>query len=260
MDLPDDGIVLSENGASHNMPSKFIAAMAKHRNWQREKNAARGLAAGISAHPQVGVRREASLVNLPRRDFQSVAGMRYRLESVQIQEESGERPSECSQIKNPPAPSDVVGVCLRRLKKQPFERGYMTINSIRWLGLAVLLLVVTACSVSADKEQNKLSAPAADADNTARNDRDSSGATKTPLDQGQNAQDIEISANIRKAILEDDSLSSNAHNVKIITSGGTVTLRGPVKSTQEKAAIESKARQVAGVTRVDSFLEIEAGR
>jgi osmotically-inducible protein OsmY len=56
----------------------------------------------------------------------------------------------------------------------------------------------------------------------------------------------------------DDSLSSNAHNVKIITNGGVVTLRGPVKSVEEKATVEAKARQVAGVVRVDSFLEIEA--
>ena len=52
----------------------------------------------------------------------------------------------------------------------------------------------------------------------------------------------------------------NAHNVKIITSGGVVTLRGPVNSPQEKAAIEAKAKQVAGVTRVDNLLEVEANR
>jgi osmotically-inducible protein OsmY len=122
------------------------------------------------------------------------------------------------------------------------------------------LLIVTACSVSADKEANREAATAPDVDNTARNDRDSNAAAKTPLDQGGNAQDIQISANIRKAIVDDDSLSSNAHNVKIITNGGTVTLRGPVKSAQEKANIEAKAKQVAGVMRVESFLEVEASR
>lgn len=134
----------------------------------------------------------------------------------------------------------------------------MASNSIRSLALAVLLLVNIGCSVSADKDENK-EASAVDADNTARNDRDSSsGASQTPLDQSQNAQDIELLANVRKAIVADDSLSSNAHNVKIITNGGVVTLRGPVKSVEEKATVEAKARQVAGVVRVDSFLEIEA--
>ena len=45
-------------------------------------------------------------------------------------------------------------------------------------------------------------------------------------------------------------------NVKIITNAGIVTLRGPVKTEQEKSAIEAKAKQVAGVTRVDNQLEI----
>ena len=136
----------------------------------------------------------------------------------------------------------------------------MTTSNIRFLTLAVLLLVVTACGVSADREENRDAAVAADADNTARNDRDSNGATATPFDQGENAQDIEISANIRKAIVADDSLSTNAHNVKVITNGGAVILRGPVASEQEKATVEAKAKEVAGVTRVENFLEVEASR
>jgi osmotically-inducible protein OsmY len=59
-------------------------------------------------------------------------------------------------------------------------------------------------------------------------------------------------------VVGDKSLSTNAHNLKIITSNGTVTLRGPVKSTEEKAAVETKAKQVAGVTGVDNQLEVEA--
>jgi len=136
----------------------------------------------------------------------------------------------------------------------------MISQSVRFLALAVLLLSASACGASADRGADSQATAPADADNTARNDRDSSGATTTPLDQGENAQDIEISANIRKAIVADDSLSTNAHNVKIVTNGGTVTLRGPVKSAQEKSAIEAKAKQVSGVARVESFLEIEASQ
>lgn len=93
------------------------------------------------------------------------------------------------------------------------------------------------------------------ADNTARNERDKGDATLTPMDQSESGPDIAITAEIRRAILADTSLSSNAANIKIITSGGVVTLRGPVNSTGERAAIEAKAKAVAGVTRVDNQLE-----
>ena len=56
----------------------------------------------------------------------------------------------------------------------------------------------------------------------------------------------------------DDSLSLNAQNVKIVTSNGNVTLRGPVKTEREKESIEAKAKQVAGVHRVTNLLEVEA--
>jgi len=106
-----------------------------------------------------------------------------------------------------------------------------------------------------DREQN---APAADADNTARNQRDRNAANPTAGDQAENPADRQITASIRRAVVADKSLSTNAHNVKIVTSNGMVTLRGPVKSDQEKAAIEAKAKQVAGVQSVNNQLEVEA--
>src|SRR5688572_27896733 len=114
----------------------------------------------------------------------------------------------------------------------------MTIKNIRFFMIVVLVALVTACGGTAETG-NVAAAP--DADNTARNERDNNEAAKTPLDQGENASDLEISAGIRKAIVADDSLSSNAHNVKLITSAGVVTLRGPVKSAQEKTTVEMKA-------------------
>jgi osmotically-inducible protein OsmY len=96
-----------------------------------------------------------------------------------------------------------------------------------------------------------------DADNSAKNTRDRSDQTLTPTDQGESAADRELSANIRKAIVDDDALSMNAHNVKIITKGGVVTLRGPVKNASEKASVAAKAQKIAGVKRVDNQLEIE---
>jgi hypothetical protein len=96
----------------------------------------------------------------------------------------------------------------------------------------------------------------ADADNTARN-ADNSTLAQTATGQSESKADVDITAAVRKAVVDDKSLSANAHNVKIITSGGVVTLRGPVKSEEEKRNIEAKAKQVAGVTRVDNLLEVE---
>ena len=96
-----------------------------------------------------------------------------------------------------------------------------------------------------------------DADNSAQNARDRDDQTLTPEDQGGSAADRETTANVRKAIVADDSLSTNAHNVKIITRNGVVTLRGPVANASEKSSVAVKAQKIAGVKRVDNQLEIE---
>lgn len=101
-------------------------------------------------------------------------------------------------------------------------------------------------------------AVSADADNTARNVRDQDGGTLTVFDQGGSEADRNITASVRKAIVDDDQLSLDAHNVKVITVNGVVTLRGPVDSPSEKTAVESKAKKVAGVNRVDNQLEVKA--
>lgn len=95
------------------------------------------------------------------------------------------------------------------------------------------------------------------ADNTAKNERDRSKQTKTPIDQSNSKEDVKISADIRKAIIKDKSLSMTAKNVKIITSGGQVTLRGPVMNADEKMKIASAARTVAGAEKVTDELEIK---
>lgn len=97
-----------------------------------------------------------------------------------------------------------------------------------------------------------------DADNTGRNVRDRDDKTLTPTDQGGSAADRELTARIRKAIVDDDALSTNAQNVKIVTVDGVVTLRGPVKSADEKAMVASKAQAAKGVKRVDNQLEVES--
>lgn len=87
-------------------------------------------------------------------------------------------------------------------------------------------------------------------DSGAIRERDS-GATAD--DQGGGKADRELTARIRKAIVQDDSLSVYAHNIKIITRDGRVTLRGPVRSIQEKAAVVAKAEVAAGASVVDKL-------
>ena len=93
-------------------------------------------------------------------------------------------------------------------------------------------------------------------DNTAVNKRDRDTDAKTPMDQNENKVDIGITASIRKSVV-DTKMSTNAQNVKIMTQDGKVTLRGPVKTQEEKSRIEEIARNVAGVKAVDSQLEVE---
>lgn len=93
-------------------------------------------------------------------------------------------------------------------------------------------------------------------DNTAVNERDRKTSNPTPVNQSESAEDIRITAEIRKAVLMIDKLSINGQNCKIITRSGVVTLRGPVASQDERDLIAAKARAIAGVTSVVNELEV----
>ncbi len=97
------------------------------------------------------------------------------------------------------------------------------------------------------------------ADNSAINQRDSGHETLTPIDQSNKPSDLKMTQQIRRAIVKDEGLSTAARNIKIITIDGAVTLRGPVKTDQEKADIAAKAAQLAGDSNVHNELEV-AGR
>ncbi|MFT3781953.1 MAG: PRC-barrel domain-containing protein [Nibricoccus sp.] len=94
----------------------------------------------------------------------------------------------------------------------------------------------------------------AEADNTARNTRDREFKTLTPVDQGNNSRDLEITKQIRKAVVDTEGLSVNAQNVKIITVDGKTTLRGPVNSKAEQQKIHEIAAKFAH--RVDDQIEV----
>ena len=93
-------------------------------------------------------------------------------------------------------------------------------------------------------------------DNTKVNQRDRNTSEPTS-DQQRNAKsDREMTRKIRQALTQDKSLSTYAHNVKIITQNGMVTLKGPVRSGEEKKAVEAKATEIAGDNKVTSNLDV----
>jgi osmotically-inducible protein OsmY len=123
------------------------------------------------------------------------------------------------------------------------------------LSISLLILGGYACNSQPAVNVQAPSAKTAP-DNTERNVQDRSGATLTPGDQSESKADLDLTQRVRQAVVADDSLSTNAHNVKIITNNGVVTLRGPVNSAKEKATIDAKAQQIAGATKVNNQLEI----
>jgi hyperosmotically inducible periplasmic protein len=122
---------------------------------------------------------------------------------------------------------------------------------MRRMVIATLLAIVLAgwAGYAASAEDHP-------ADNTGKNVRDRSGHTLTSGDQSSSKPDIKITQEVRKAVVGDKDLSTNAHNVKIITKNGIVTLRGPVNTPEEKASVADKAKSIAGVHRVDNQLEV----
>ena len=95
-------------------------------------------------------------------------------------------------------------------------------------------------------------------DNTKVNKQDRDKAAVTPDKQKENKTDRELAPHIRKALVNDKSLSTYAHNVKVIAQNGTVTLRGPVRSEDEKKTVEQKTAEVAGAANVKSEITVVA--
>jgi hyperosmotically inducible protein len=75
--------------------------------------------------------------------------------------------------------------------------------------------------------------------------------------QSNAASDLTLTSEIRRAVVKDESLSMTAHNVKIVSANGRVTLRGPVNTKREKVAIAREARAIAGKRNVNNQLEVK---
>jgi hyperosmotically inducible periplasmic protein len=113
------------------------------------------------------------------------------------------------------------------------------------------LLLTSACSLIA------LPAIAQTApDNTKVNTRDRAKDAVTADQQKENAADRDLVKKIRQSIMKDKSLSTYAHNVKVVSQGGQVTLKGPVRSEDEKRSVEAKATEIAGAGHVTNEITV----
>jgi osmotically-inducible protein OsmY len=120
---------------------------------------------------------------------------------------------------------------------------------------SLALAAITAFSLAAAAADEKTNA-----DNTAINKRDRSGETNTSGDQSNSSADLKITQDVRRALMKDGELSMTAKNVKIVTAGGQVTLRGPVKTAQEKTKIAQIAKSVAGGAQVVDQLDVKESK
>ena len=113
-----------------------------------------------------------------------------------------------------------------------------------WLGLAAVSSAPAALAQQAPP------------DNTRVNQRDRAASQVTADQQKNNRSDVAITRDIRRALVNDKSLSTYAHNIKVITQHGDVTLKGPVRTEDEKKVIEAKATDVAGAGHVNNQISV----
>jgi hyperosmotically inducible protein len=115
----------------------------------------------------------------------------------------------------------------------------------KWVGVLALSAALSMSSMQAQDQPVK-------PDNTGTN----RNGGQTADQQTMTKADRQLAAQIRKTINDDKSLSTYAHNSKIMVQGGTVTLRGPVRTEEERQAIEAKAKGIDGVTTVNNELTV----
>jgi hyperosmotically inducible protein len=122
--------------------------------------------------------------------------------------------------------------------------------------IALLFAGCLGCAALGNAQDTPQPAP----DNSKTNQRDRDKAAATADRQKMSAEDRELTRKIRASVTADKSLSTYAHNVKIITRDGKVTLKGPVRSDQEKTDLLSKATAIAGEANVTDEMDVAAPR
>ena len=152
-------------------------------------------------------------------------------------------------------------ISIQKSVRRPIASGFSVILVVALVGCGhdgdskPTTTVAPTTKTASDNQEHSTNTPAVAVDNAAKNKRDD-GTTTTPLDQGLSEEDTAITQAVRKAVLAEKGMSVNAQNVKIITKDGTVTLRGPVATSTERATIADLAQKIAGVCMVYNQLEI----
>jgi hyperosmotically inducible periplasmic protein len=115
------------------------------------------------------------------------------------------------------------------------------------------ILALLLCSLAA---QYVIAQTPVAPDNTKSNKVEATNTTATADAQSNKAADLDLTKRIRQSVMADKALSTNAHNVKIVTVNGNVTLNGVVRSEDEKSSIEKMAADIAGQSKVTNDLKI----
>ncbi len=121
-------------------------------------------------------------------------------------------------------------------------------------GLGALFLAAALCAAPVALSQG---GPQTAPDNTKVNKQDTAQSVPTADQAKNNVSDREMAANIRRAVVKDKALSTDAHNVKIIAEHGKVTLKGPVHTDEEKSTIHDLAVKYAGDGNVIDDLTVK---
>jgi hyperosmotically inducible periplasmic protein len=132
------------------------------------------------------------------------------------------------------------------------ESDVMFNEKVRRLARTSMMAACLAMPAAVELQASQAPKP----DNSKVNERDRRPTQSTADQQSNDPADVETTRQIRKAITADKSLSTYAHNVKVITQGGKVTLKGPVRSADEKKTIAEKAAEVAGAQNVNNQLTV----
>ena len=129
-----------------------------------------------------------------------------------------------------------------------------TRNAFQRWGISCCAALSLSLAPIASHAQDQATPPSSTApDNSAKN----KAHNHTADQQAENNSDRDITRKIRQSLIADKSLSTYAHNVKIITKGGAVTLKGPVHSEEEKQAVASKAADVAGPDKITNEITVK---
>ncbi|HXJ42549.1 MAG TPA: BON domain-containing protein [Bryobacteraceae bacterium] len=121
--------------------------------------------------------------------------------------------------------------------------------------IALATCTLLAGYASAQSDANS-TAPATAPDNSKSNKSDQSNMSATADTQSNHSSDVDLTKRIRQSVVADKSLSTYAHNIKIVTLNGSVTLNGVVRSDEEKNAVEMKAAAIAGKDKVTNALKV----